>query len=192
MIGLTGGIASGKSTVSRYLAELGATVLDADQIAREVVALGTCGYRKVVREFPQVVTAQGIDRKKLGEIVFSNPLERKKLESIIHPLVLSRLQMDGRRYELQGKVVIADIPLLFETNSQSFLDQVWLVYVDKETQIARLMDRDNFTYEQALSRVEAQMSIEEKRKLADEIIDNRFTLTETKEQVLRLWKGICR
>ncbi|NLY10927.1 MAG: dephospho-CoA kinase [Firmicutes bacterium] len=189
MIGLTGGIASGKSTVSKMLKELGAYIIDADKLAREVVLPNQPGWERVKEEFPEVIGEDGtIDRKKLGQIVFVDPGQRKKLEQIIHPLVLSIIQERGRELEQEGKIVVADIPLLFETNSETWLDEVWLVYVDLKTQLERLINRDQLTEEEAMLRINAQMSLEEKKKLADEVIDNTQGLGHTFNQVNNLWR----
>lgn len=191
MRGLTGGIASGKSTVSKILVELGAVVLDADQIAKQVMEPGQLGWEGVARHFPQVIQAdRSINRRLLGDLIFSNPAEKAKLEAIIHPLVLDEIKTVGTNLEKNNKIVFADIPLLYETNSQQWLDEVWLVYVPYEIQLQRLMDRDSLTELQAKQRIAAQMSLVEKRLLADVIIDNSGSIMETRAQVERLWNAL--
>lgn len=191
MRGLTGGIASGKSTVSKILVELGAVVLDADQIAKQVMEPGQLGWEGVARHFPQVIQAdRSINRRLLGDLIFSNPAEKAKLEAIIHPLVLDEIKTVGTNLEKNNKIVFADIPLLYETNSQQWLDEVWLVYVPYEIQLQRLMDRDSLTELQAKQRIAAQMSLAEKRLLADVIIDNSGSIMETRAQVERLWNAL--
>ncbi|NLM26248.1 MAG: dephospho-CoA kinase [Firmicutes bacterium] len=191
MRGLTGGVASGKSTVSKILVELGAVVLDADQIAKQVMEPGQLGWEGVARHFPQVIQAdRSINRRLLGDLIFSNPAEKAKLEAIIHPLVLDEIKTVGTNLEKNNKIVFADIPLLYETNSQQWLDEVWLVYVPYEIQLQRLMDRDSLTELQAKQRIAAQMSLAEKRLLADVIIDNSGSIMETRAQVERLWNAL--
>jgi len=188
---LTGGVASGKSTVSKILVELGAVVLDADQIAKQVMEPGQLGWEGVARHFPQVIQAdRSINRRLLGDLIFSNPAEKAKLEAIIHPLVLDEIKTVGTNLEKNNKIVFADIPLLYETNSQQWLDEVWLVYVPYEIQLQRLMDRDSLTELQAKQRIAAQMSLAEKRLLADVIIDNSGSIMETRAQVERLWNAL--
>lgn len=191
MYGLTGSIATGKSTVAAMLRELGAVVLDADQIAREVVAVGEPGWKQVAEAFPDVIGEDGtIDRRKLGRRVFADAQQRRKLEAIIHPLVFERIKTQGQLLEQDNQIVFADIPLLYETNSHTWLDWVVVVYVPQEVQLRRLIQRDKLSEAEAWSRIQAQMSIEEKRKLADYVIDNSGSLAETKVQVDRLWHQI--
>ncbi|NLM70068.1 MAG: dephospho-CoA kinase [Firmicutes bacterium] len=191
MYGLTGSIATGKSTVAAMLRELGAVVLDADQIAREVVAVGEPGWKQVAEAFPDVIGEDGtIDRRKLGRLVFADAQQRRKLEAIIHPLVFERIKTQGQLLEQDNQIVFADIPLLYETNSHTWLDWVVVVYVPQEVQLRRLIQRDKLSEAEAWSRIQAQMSIEEKRKLADYVIDNSGSLAETKVQVDRLWHQI--
>lgn len=188
MRGLTGGIATGKSAVAKILRELGAVVLDADQISRAVVAPGELGWEQVRKKFPEVINQDGqINRVKLGEIIFNDTKARKNLNSIVHPLVIGEIKSKGKVYEAEQKIVFADIPLLYETNSQSWLEEVWLVYVPQKIQVERLMQRNNINREEALKRIAAQISIESKYKLADQIIDNSLSLAETKSQVVGLW-----
>lgn len=191
MYGLTGSIATGKSTVAAMLRELGAVVLDADQIAREVVAVGEPGWKQVAEAFPDVIGEDGtIDRRKLGRLVFADAQQRRKLEAIIHPLVFERIKTQGQLLEQDNQIVFADIPLLYETNSHTWLDWVVVVYAPQEVQLRRLIQRDKLSEAEAWSRIQAQMSIEEKRKLADYVIDNSGSLAETKVQVDRLWHQI--
>jgi len=191
LYGLTGSIATGKSTVAAMLRELGAVVLDADQIAREVVAMGEPGWKQVAEAFPDVIGEDGtIDRRKLGRLVFADAQQRRKLEAIIHPLVFERIKTQGQLLEQDNQIVFADIPLLYETNSHTWLDWVVVVYVPQEVQLRRLIQRDKLSEAEAWSRIQAQMSIEEKRKLADYVIDNSGSLAETKVQVDRLWHQI--
>lgn len=191
MRGLTGGIASGKSTVAKILEELGAIVLDADKIAKELMEPQQPGWTGVTEEFPEVInTDQSINRQLLGRIIFNNLEKRKKLEAIIHPLVISEIKRLGDKFEADNQVVFADIPLLYEIEAQAWLDEVWLVYIPYEIQLARLMLRDNLDKHQAKLRIEAQMPLDEKRLLADQIIDNSGSFSETRAQVGKLWNTL--
>lgn len=193
IIGLTGGIACGKSTVTRMLRELGAVVIDADQISRAVTAMGQPGWQAVAAAFgPTVLLPDGgLDRKALGEIVFNDPQARKRLEEILHPLIRARMEAAIAEAELRGdKVVFLDVPLLFETEWYKRVDAVWLVYADEAIQRQRLMDRDGIGQTAAQQRMDAQLNMEEKLKMADVIIDNRSTLGETCNQVSALWRQL--
>ena len=191
MIGLTGGIATGKSTVAQRLRTLGAVVLDADVLAREVVEPHTPGWERVQKEFPQVIRPDlTIDRRLLGQIVFGDAEARRRLEAIIHPEVISTMRTQGMALEAKGSIVVCDIPLLYETGSEAWLDEVWVVYTDPETQLRRLMKRNRISEEEALQMIQAQMPLEEKARRADRIIDNSGSLEETYRQVDALWEEI--
>lgn len=191
-IGLTGGIASGKSTVAQMLVKRGALLVDADQIAREVVEPGHPVLDRVVAHFGQAVLHRdgSLNRKKLGEIIFADKAEKNKLEAILHPAI--RAMMKQRKEKLETKypsrLVVVDVPLLYESNLASMFAEVWLVYITRELQIERLMKRNEFSKEEALSRIEAQMPIDEKKKMADVIIDNCGSLQQTEAQVEAIWK----
>lgn len=188
--GLTGGIACGKSTVARMFAELGAVVVSADEISREIVAPGMPALQAIREEFgPGVLLPDGtLDRRRLGAVVFADAAKRRRLEEITHPhirrVMAERIDSAAR----QGRPVIAEIPLLFESEaSLSLVDVVIVVYADPDTQLARLMQRDNLTEEQARARVDAQMPLSEKMARADFLIDNGRDLAWTREQVARIW-----
>jgi dephospho-CoA kinase len=187
IVGLTGGIATGKSTVSKLFQKYGVPVIDADQIAKDVVEIGKPTLALIAEHFGQgVLTSDGtLNRKKLGEVVFGDPTKRKELDAIIHPVILA--EIDRRVEELESSnpdgLIIIDIPLLYETLRQNHFNEVILVYVPEDVQLARLMLRDGSTKDQALARMKAQMSIEDKRVLADYIIDNRGASLETERQV---------
>lgn len=187
IIGLTGGIASGKSTVSAMLQELGLPVIDADQIAREIVEPGQRAFNDIVREFgPRVVGPDGqLDRKALGDMIFANPELRLKLNNITHPRLWEVFDYRMRQLTPDTKIVVWDVPLLLETGMDKRVDEVWLVWVDVPMQIERLKNRDNLTEEEAHQRLQAQMPIDEKMKRADRIIDNRGTIEETRETVTK-------
>jgi dephospho-CoA kinase len=185
--GLTGGIATGKSTVSRILQKLGAHIVDADKIAREAVCCGKPAWEEIKKQFGDEILLDdgGIDREKLGRIVFYDEGKRIALERIIHPEV-SRV-MEDRVCAITAKdpiaVVILDVPLLIETGMDQGLNQIIVVYCPEKVQIQRLMERDKVTGEDALARVRAQMPIEEKKLHATLIIDNSLSVDDTRKQV---------
>lgn len=186
IIGLTGGIASGKSTVSEMLKKRDIPVIDADLIAREVVEVGKKAYTEIVNAFGKEILNEDltINRARLGSIVFQNEDKRKKLNSIVHPEV--RLEMKRRQEQLiseGAKAVVLDIPLLFESNLKHLVDKVIVVYTGEKNQLERLMKRNNFSKEEALSRINAQMPLKEKVKFADAVINNDGTLEETEQQL---------
>ncbi|WP_284641100.1 dephospho-CoA kinase [Paenibacillus silviterrae] len=191
-IGLTGGIACGKSTVASLLVQRGAFLVDADRIAREVVEPGSPVLSRVVERFgPDILLEDGsLHRKKLGEIIFENPAAREDLNGILHPPIraMMREQMASLEAQHPDKLVVVDIPLLFESKLQHMVSEVMVVYVPREVQQERLMARDGITREQAEKRIAAQMPIEEKKQLADIVIDNSGTLIETEKQVDRFLK----
>ena len=195
IIGLTGGIACGKSTVSAMLAERGAFVVDADEVAREVVEPGEPALAEVAAVFGQAVLREDgtLDRRKLGEIVFADPEKRKRLEAILHPAIRERMWASIRKVKEDepGRIVVADIPLLYETGQQGLYDGVLVVYVPRELQIRRLMARNpELTEAQALGRINAQIDIERKKEMADWVIDNSGSLESTERQVEALWRGL--
>ncbi|MFJ9291347.1 dephospho-CoA kinase [Bacillus halotolerans] len=193
VIGLTGGIASGKSTVANMLIDKGITVIDADIIAKQAVEKGMPAYRQIIDEFGEDILLENgdIDRRKLGALVFTNEQKRLALNSIVHPAV--REEMLKRRDESianQETFVVLDIPLLFESKLESLVDKIIVVSVTKEIQLERLTKRNQLTVEEALSRIRSQMPLEEKVSRADNVIDNSGTLEETKQQleeILSCW-----
>ncbi|UFJ41538.1 dephospho-CoA kinase [Brevibacillus humidisoli] len=186
ILGLTGGIATGKSTVSAMLRERGITVIDADLIARQVVEPGMPAYNAIVRHFGTdiLLSDRTIDRKKLGDIIFSDETERQALNAIVHPEVRKVMREMAEAAEQAGEtIVFMDIPLLFESKLQYMVDRIVVVYVPAETQLRRLMERDDLDPEQAAKRIRAQLPIEWKKEQADYLIDNRGTREETEQQV---------
>ena len=178
-IGLTGGIASGKSTVARWLEQQGLPVLDADVYAREALAPGTPGAAAVLERYVEVVRAKNsttnsgvIDRGALGQIVFNAPQEREWLEQLMHPLVRERFDAELEALAAQPAVVLV-IPLLFEAGLESLCSEIWLVDCEPEQQLERLMQRDGLSQAAAQARINAQWPLERKRELADRVIDNR-------------------
>jgi dephospho-CoA kinase len=190
--GLTGGIASGKSTVSRMLRELGAQVLDADLLAREVVAPGTPGLADVAARFPGVVGPDGqLDRAKLGARVFADPAERAALNALLHPRIAQAfLERTLALAEAGVPRVIYDAPLLIENGLHTRMEAVVLVVVPREVQRARLMARDGLSLEAAEARLASQLPLEEKRRHATWVVDNSGSLEETRAQVEAIWKAL--
>jgi dephospho-CoA kinase len=192
VIGLTGGIASGKSTVSTMFKEMGITVIDADVEARLAVQKGEPAYQKIIAEFgEEVLLADGeIDRQKLGAIIFHNEEKRQTLNSIVHPEVRNRMkqQIEEAVRKNEG-VIVLDIPLLFESRLTFMADKTLLVYVDAETQLKRLMDRNDLTKDDAKARIHSQMPLSEKVKLADAVINNNGTIEESRKQLIEILAG---
>lgn len=192
IIGLTGGIACGKSTVAQILVSWGARLVDADQIAREVVLPGSPVLDQVVERFGQdVLLANGeLNRKALGAIIFSDQRARQDLEKIMHPPIRATLHQRLEEYERAqpSGLAIADIPLLYESGWDKQLPEVMVVYVPFGVQIKRLMKRDDLNEEQALQRIQAQMPIEEKKRRANIVIDNSGTIEETEQQLADFWQ----
>jgi dephospho-CoA kinase len=189
MIGLTGGIASGKSTVAKMLRELEIPVIDADQIAREVVEVGEEAYLEIVKEFGEEILQEDrtIDRGKLGSIVFHNKEKRQLLNSIVHPAVRKKMLMQKEQYIRNGEnTIVLDIPLLFESNLTHLVDKIIVVYVDEHIQLQRLMERNSLSKEEAEVRMKAQMPLIEKVSKADAVINNNGTIEETKQQLLNI------
>ncbi|MDQ3266298.1 MAG: dephospho-CoA kinase [Myxococcota bacterium] len=192
LIGLTGGIASGKSTVSAMFHSLGAPILDADLIAREVVEPGTPALLEIARRFPFAIDAAGrLDRKALGEAVFSRPEERAALNAIVHPRIREAFAEKTRALAQGGaRLVIYDAALLFENGLDQAMDEVIVVYVPREVQLQRLMARDGLTLEQAEARLASQLSLEEKAKKAGRVVDNSEAREATWAQVERIWQSL--
>jgi len=192
LYGLTGGIASGKSTVSRLLRELGAHVLDADVIARLVVEPGTPALAEIATRFPGVIGPDGrLDRAKLGARVFGDADERAALNAITHPRVREEFARQVAALEAQGvERVLYDVPLLIETGLHAGMDGVVVVWVPRAVQKARLMARDGLPEEAAEARLAAQLPLDEKRQHATWLVDNSGDLAATRAQVERIWREI--
>lgn len=194
IIGLTGGIASGKSTVAKMLAQKGAYLLDADQLAREAVEPDQPAWREIVDWLgPGILLSdRSIDRVKLGNLVFNNSNMLERLNKIVHPWVGSKfLDRAGQIKNLDPDgVLIYDIPLLIEAGLAETVDLVLLVYLPRNVQLARLRERDHISAEAAEKRVRAQIPLEEKKKYAAAVIDNSGTLAETADQVDKFWEEL--
>ncbi|WCG22387.1 dephospho-CoA kinase [Vagococcus lutrae] len=185
-LGLTGGIATGKSTVTRFFIQHDIPVVDADVIAREVVEPGTDGLAEIVKTFGKEILLEdgSLNRKKLGEIIFKDEDKREMLNQILHQEIHQKMMMAKEKWESEKvPLIVFDIPLLYEAEYQSMFDAIMVVYVPEKTQIARLMARDELTVQQARDRIASQLPIEEKKARADIVIDNSQTIADTYEQV---------
>lgn len=190
IMGLTGGIASGKSTVSALLVSKGARLVDADAIAREIMLPGHEVLASVAEFFgAEVLQPDGtLNRSKLGDIVFRDPEARKTLNGLTHPVIrrITRERMEAFEREDASRLTVVDIPLLYETEQEDLFEKILVVYVPREVQIQRLIARNGLTEEQARARLDSQMDIELKREKADYVIDNSGDPAETEKQIERL------
>ncbi|HCE76608.1 MAG TPA: dephospho-CoA kinase [Dehalococcoidia bacterium] len=189
-IGLTGGIGTGKSLVSNILNDLGATVVNADLLGHEAYLPGTVGFDMVVDSFgDQIVGDDGtVDRKKLGPIVFSSSQNMAKLNAIMHPLIRNMIQAQLEEYSSNGTdVVVVEAAVLIEANWVDLFDEVWVVTSDKETVIERLKDRNSLSREDAIIRIDSQMSTEERIDHSDVVISNDKTIDELTDNVEKIW-----
>ena len=194
IVGLTGGIATGKSVVTGYLRELGAYIVDWDVIARAVVEPGLPAWQDITQYFgKEIVQPDGrIDRSKLGEVVFGDEAKRRKLNSFTHPRIMEEAEMQARAVldTDVDAVVIHDVPLLFEAGLDKMVDKTVLVYATEENQVRRLMDRDSMSRESAIERLNTQMPVTDKVRQADFVIDNNGSIEQTREQVRRLYREL--
>ncbi|HSL91418.1 MAG TPA: dephospho-CoA kinase [Candidatus Limnocylindrales bacterium] len=189
VFGLTGGIGTGKSTVARMFRREGLSVVDADRIARKVTAPGHSAYEAIVRRFGREILLPGgrIDRKKLGDIVFSDPGKRAELETITHPEITRGIVAELYRLESEGhRVAIVEAALIHETGRRARFEAVIAVRCDKDQQVRRLVDRDGIPEEQVLRRIASQMDADEKARASDHVIDNSGDLEATRAQVRAL------
>jgi dephospho-CoA kinase len=187
VIGLTGGIASGKSTVSAMFTDMGITVIDADIEARLAVEPGEKAYNDIVSQFgTEILEENGtINRPKLGEIIFNNEEKRLLLNSIVHPAVRERMAHKRAQAEAANeKAVVLDIPLLFESKLTGLVEKIIVVYVNEQTQLERLMKRNGFSEEEASARIKSQMPLKDKVSLADAVIDNSGSIVQSRQQLL--------
>ncbi len=196
LVGLTGGIASGKSAVSNLLKAEGAHLIDADQVCHDLIRKGHEAYQPVVLAFgAHILNPSGeIDRKKLGDIVFHDPVQREHLNHILHPLVFAELEAKRQQMRQEDKsgIIIFDAPLLIETNAHQRMDWVLLVYVDRETQLKRLIKREGLTPHEAALRIDAQLPIDKKIPFANEVIDNRKSPHEVKKVVREIYQRLLK
>jgi dephospho-CoA kinase len=192
LVGLTGGIGSGKSTVGRMIQALGVPVIDADRLAREVVAPGQPAHREVAALWPHTVGEDGqIDRKRLGAVVFGDPTARLQLEAITHPRIGERMLQEAQALERAGhRLAFYEASLLVEANRHRDFDALVVVTADEGQQVARTMARDGSTDEQARARISAQLPLEEKRRVATHVIDNSGDLDSTRRQTEALVRAL--
>ncbi|MBA7486508.1 Dephospho-CoA kinase [subsurface metagenome] len=193
VIGLTGGIGSGKSTVSQFLAELGAVILNADEVGHKAFRPNTEGWREVIAAFGrQIVTPDGnIDRKKLGEIVFSNPESLSRLNQIMHPRMYNMVKAQLEEYRQQGtRVVVLEAPLLLEAGWTSLVDEVWVTTSPEATVLKRLEERTGLSQAESLIRIRSQLPSTEQIKHADVVINTECDLDELKSKVKELWQRL--
>ncbi len=195
VVGLTGSIVSGKTTVARIMKELGAEVIDADRIARDIVRPHEKAWKQIVDCFGEEILNgnQEINRKELGRIAFSNPEKLQLLNQITHPEIIASIKKKIRQFRKWSErdiICVIDAPLLFEARMERLMDRVIVVYLTREKQVKRLHLRDGLTGEEATKRIASQMPIEEKVKLADYVIDNCQTYEKTEEQVFQVWSEL--
>lgn len=191
VVGLTGGIASGKTSVANALRDRGITVLDADAFSRSVTAPGGEALPRVREVFgDQVFDGEILNRRRLGDVVFADPAKRRELEEIIHPLVIGKMQR--LTDEAQGDIVFWDVPLLYETGMDASCDEVWCVYVPEREQIRRVMKRDCMSREQALARISSQMPVAEKKARAQHLINTSGSFRATRRRVRGLMRDLQR
>jgi dephospho-CoA kinase len=195
VVGLTGGMGSGKSTVSQIMAELGAVIIDADKVGHEAYQANTKTWQDVVAAFGKQVVAQdgSIDRKKLGAIVFGNPAQLERLNHIVHPRMFEMMKERIEQYRHQRiKIVVLDAAILFEANWTPLVDMIWVVIASEPIVVARAVARTGLPEEQIRSRLHSQMSNEERIRRADKVIRNDGTLEDLRVQVMDLWKQLIR
>lgn len=193
VIGLTGGIATGKSTVSNLLRSMGARIIDSDQIAREVVMPGKPAYLELVKYFGKesLLPDGSLNRKWIGGRVFSNPQARKRLEEITHPFIFEEIRKGIERAKEEGiRWIVLDAPLLFETGLDKAVDLTLLVDTDEKTQLARLMERDLLSKEEAEKRIASQLPLEVKRRKADYILPNHGSLEALRKEVEAMMRWV--
>ena len=190
IIGITGGIASGKSYVCDIIKRQGYKIIDSDKISHDLSKIGYPLYNAIINEFgiEYLLDNKELDRKKLGYLIFNDEKSKLKLNSISHPLIIDEInkQIDS----LNNDIVFVDVPLLFETKMESLFDAIICVYVDDKTRIKRLMNRDNINYDYALSKINSQMSLEAKKEMADYVIDNSFDKEKTESITLKILNKI--
>ena len=190
IIGLTGSIASGKSTIADMLRNMGLPIVDADLVARQVVEVGSPTLAKIAEEFGQdiLLPTGEMDRAKVGAIIFNDEQKRMKLNNIIHPAIREEMTRQRDAYVAEGKHVVMDIPLLFESKLQHFVEKILVVTVNPELQLQRLMERNNLSKEEAKARIASQLPLKEKEEGADAVIYNNGTIEQSKQQLLDIMR----
>lgn len=193
IIGLTGGIGTGKSTVTNILLQLGYKVIDADGIARMVVEIGKPAYNDIVEIFGLRILLEdkNLNRKKLGRLIFNNSVLRNALNKIVHPRVFEEIKKVVEDECINNKIIFVDMPLLFEVFDQLGdynlnFDEIWMVYTDENTQLSRLMERDNILKDEAITKINSQLNVNDKRKKATKILYNNGDLIELKSNLMKM------
>jgi len=196
IVGLTGGIVGGKSTVASMFRDLGAKIIDADKLGHSVILPNKPAWKKIVKIFGKDILQNDLTiyRKKLGKIVFANKTFLKKLNEVTHPeitkMIKKEISLAKNAKHNQEKILIIDAALIYETKIDEFMDKIIVVYIDKDKQIKRLIMRNNLSKDEALQRVRSQIPMEEKAKMADYVIDNSNSLSKTREQVEKIWQSL--
>ncbi|MDA8441472.1 MAG: dephospho-CoA kinase [Peptococcaceae bacterium] len=194
IIGLTGGIASGKSMVSHILRELGADIIDADKVTLELQQPNTPAWQEIVAEFGEGMlrSDNSLDRRALGDLVFHNPAALRRLNQIVHPKVIARTNELIAQIAAHNAraIVVIDAALLIEAQIYTMVDEVWVVSIPPELQLVRLMSRDNFSREEALKRINAQMPLQDKLMFAQRVIDNSGSPEQTHRTVRHVWREL--
>ncbi|MDD3631301.1 MAG: dephospho-CoA kinase [Candidatus Caldatribacteriota bacterium] len=196
IVGLTGGIVSGKSTVARMFRQLGADIIDADNIARAIVQPGEKAWKNIVHYFGKEILKdnQEINRKELARIVFADKEKLEKLNKITHPeivaIIKNKIEEMRSKDSSDGTICIIEVPLLFEANLEGMMDKIIVVYLNREEQIKRLLIRNSLTQEEAINRIDSQIPMEKKLKKADYVIDNGASLGHTRIQVKQIWQEL--
>lgn len=194
LIGLTGGIGSGKSTVADIFRKYGFPIIDSDKIAREIVEPYKEAWQEIVQYFGKGIlnSDNTLNRNKLGDIIFHDPNKREKLNQITHPIIISRILADAKELQKRNKHVIVEVPLLYESNIENLFDLIIVVYVDKSTQLQRVVERDQIGQTLALAKINAQLSLEIKKDKADFVVYNNDGFDKTKQQVESIIEIILR
>lgn len=196
IVGLTGGIVGGKSTVASMFRDLGAKIVDVDKLGHSIILPHRSAWIKIVKLFGKDILRNDltIERKKLGKIVFTNPTLLKKLNKITHPeiikLIKREINLAKNKTNSQEKILIIDAALIYEAKIDKLMDKIIVVYINKDEQVKRLVKRNNLSKEETLQRIKSQMSMKEKVKIADYVIDNSNSLDETKKQVEKIWQSL--
>ena len=194
IIGLTGGIVSGKSTVAKMFKDLGAKIVDADELGHKVILPHKPAWKKIVRLFGKDLLKEDlkINRKKLGRIVFNNQNLLKKLNEITHSEIIKLIKKEIKsikdKTDKKDDILIIDAALIYEAKIDNLMDKIIVVYINEEKQIERLMERNNLSAQESLKRIKSQTPLKEKVKMADYVIDNSNSLDKTKEQVKKIWR----
>ena len=196
IVGLTGGIVGGKSTVASMFKDLGAKIIDADRLGHGVILPYKPAWKKIIKLFGEDILKNDltINREKLGKIVFANQALLKKLNEITHPeiikLIKKEINLARDKTHNQEKILIIDAALIYETKIDTLMDKIIVVYIEEDEQIKRLIKRNNLSKDEALQRVKSQIPMKEKIKMADYVIDNNSSLDKTKKQVAKIWREL--